>query len=404
MNHRRIARHGAAAARLPVTLLGLLAASGCLPSYVIVDGEDGSGGDETSSAETVTTSSGTSTSGATSAGGAGPASSSGGDAGGPSGSTGGEGQGAGGGDGGAGGAVACDDGCAEDDLACAVLASEPLAYWRFDDLPESERPESFFVEAVTPAWPAPVFDARVVRGVTGTALGFATAPGEPGEDLDTHMVLEHAVDPVGLLALLRSNQPFSIELWMRARTIVTVPAPTPPDDNPCDEGVTTDTYPYLFAATNELRQGVEVYVWPPSTGKLCTGPRNFDNAPMGGRIWFDRLLGQDQGLNIYDAWSHAVEGPPVDRWTHLVVRYDGSVMSSMLDGAPTSDIDVPGSAVLHDTPIDAALGAFPGGGSTLRGDIDEVAFYDVALPVERAACHHARGRAAMARRDGGDAE
>lgn len=366
--------------------------SACLPSYVIVEDDDG----DDASTSTPTTSAGTT------GGGTGPLSSS--SAGGAGQSSSGDTTGGGDGGGGRGGAApVCDDGCAEDDVRCSVLDSAPLAYWSFDDLEPSESPDTFFVDAVTPRWSAPVFDGRVVTGVAGTALGFATAPGEPGDDLDTHMVLDHTVDPVGLVPLFRSNQPFSIELWMRARTIATVPPPSQRNENPCDDGLVSDTYPYLFAATNDLRQGVELYVWPPSEGHLCVGPDDTDLAPPAGRIWFDRLLGMNGGTNAYDAWSHAAEGPPVDRWTHLVLRYDGMTMSSTLDGVLTGDADRTGSEILHDTPIDAALGAFPGGGSTLRGDIDEVAFYDVALTVEVAACHHARGRAALAGRvDGGN--
>jgi hypothetical protein len=86
----------------------------------------------------------------------------------------------------------------------------------------------------------------------------------------------------------------------------------------------------------------------------------------------------------------ATPPPPSDKFTHVVVTFDGSAMRIYVDTV-LSDGPTTATRWLMDVDGELAIGGRSGGGDPFSGAIDEVAIYDKALPEMRIQAHYVKG-------------
>jgi hypothetical protein len=91
------------------------------------------------------------------------------------------------------------------------------------------------------------------------------------------------------------------------------------------------------------------------------------------------------GLNVADP------DIPSDRFTHVAVTFDGATCRVYLNGVSALEGASPVSLV--GTTGSFRVGADPFGQENWRGDIDEIAVYEKALPPARVAAHYDEGKA-----------
>ena len=83
---------------------------------------------------------------------------------------------------------------------------------------------------------------------------------------------------------------------------------------------------------------------------------------------------------------------PSDSFTHLVITYDSATCRIYLNGVAASENQ--SSASMGDNTGTFRVGADPFGAEpNWRGDIDEIAVYEKALPPDRVAAHYDQGKA-----------
>lgn len=232
----------------------------------------------------------------------------------------------------AGAAAGADAAAADASLAYrdAVLADGPIAYYRL-----GEASGTVAREATGKAPPGTY---------VGAMLGAQGAFPRDG-DMAVTLVPPSYVD-VGDAFGFPANSPFSIEAWVRPKVV--------------------DTNHRVILAKEAISSPRNGYalVYHVASG-----------------VYFERDVGGVQKI----ADGHPL---PVGTYTHVVGTYDGSVLRLFVNG------DVVGSGV-SDTASMPSLTAATTFGATsthdtpsfLDGDLDDVAFYDKALPLARVKAH-----------------
>ena len=215
----------------------------------------------------------------------------------------------------------------------AVLADQPLAYWRLGSASQS------------------VVVDETANGNMGTFVG-GVQPGDAGPlvgDQDTAMRFDGVDDFVAIGDRLEfpGVAPFSFELWVK----------------PHNHDV---AYTGVLSKTDEQ-----------AGGNTKSGFLIFDHF---GKFGAERNAG-DTAQNV-----ETTAALPVDVWTYVVVTFDGATLSLYLDGQSQATNATPIS--IPSTTNGFVLGA-RNGGEYLRypGVIDEVAVYDHALSPERIDAH-----------------
>jgi len=213
--------------------------------------------------------------------------------------------------------------------AAAVLADDPVAYWRLGEAPGS----------ATAANSMGAPDGTYVGGVTRGAEGIFGASGDTAAELDG---ASGSVE-VGDFFDFAGQVACSIEAWVRP-TIIEVEI--------------------RRIVNKEVADGVDGWDVSVSTD---SGLR-FDRYAVGTR---------DQAI---------VAPPATGSWNHVVATYDGSEMCIYVNANP-----VCASASLSLTDTNAALFIGSRGGTErhFQGTIDEVAIYDHALSSDQIANHFA---------------
>jgi hypothetical protein len=216
----------------------------------------------------------------------------------------------------------------------AVLADHPIGYFRLGEAVGATSLADQIVPGLTATIVGPVNlgKAGALAGDPDTAVGFDGAT-------------TSAALPAGTYGF-PAHTPFSIEAWVSIAT---------------GAGA---------AQANVLRVGLSG-----STGY--------------GLAW------SASGMTIYGygvAGKNGVttSGMNKGRFYHVVATYDGTTAHVYLDGvlAVSGDVDVGVSSGGVETTIGSSNN---GGGSYFRGNLDELAIYDKALPADRVAAHHAAG-------------
>jgi hypothetical protein len=218
-----------------------------------------------------------------------------------------------------------------------VLADQPLAYWRLDELSGSVAKDSSGNHN----------DATYVGGVM---LG---APGALAGDADTAATFDGitgfvtAGNKFGFAGLAQ----FSVEAWVTAASI------------PGYAGI---------LSKNDAVGG------PPSEGFLVFV------SPTDGDFGFQRLDGDNASSAISTASASATS------FLHVVATFDQVDMVIYVNGEPqgtqTASFSIAGAMA------DFVVGAEAGGtGNYFAGTLDEVAVYDHALTVDRIKAHYAAG-------------
>jgi hypothetical protein len=220
----------------------------------------------------------------------------------------------------------------------AVLADDPVAYWRLG--------ESGGTSAADESGHGN--DATYVGGVT---LG---VPGAIAGDPDTAAGFDgsSAFVDAGDRFVFGGTQPFSLEAWV----------------SPASVGSYTGV-----AGRNDATAG------PPSEGYLLfVGPND-------GALGFQRI----DASNLTTVSTTGT--PAAGTWAHVVATFDGVDMSvyfnGELQGTQTGSFTIAGAM------SDFVVGAEAGGtGNFFSGSIDEPAVYDHALTADRVKAHYLVGR------------
>ncbi|HEY8039549.1 MAG TPA: LamG domain-containing protein [Polyangiaceae bacterium] len=220
-----------------------------------------------------------------------------------------------------------------------VMADQPVAYWRFDELHGPTAKDSS----------GHGNDATYVGGVKLGALGAIT--GDPG----TGVTLDGATGFVtagNRFAFAGAQAPFSIEAWVM----------------PASVGVYSG-----IASRNDAVGG------PPSEGYiLFVAPNDADLA-------IQRL----DGASVSTATSSVP--PSATAYTHVVATFDGLDMILYENGEPQGTQTA--AFALAGAGSDFVVGAELGGGANyFPGTLDEVAVYDHALPADRVRAHYLVGQ------------
>jgi len=218
-----------------------------------------------------------------------------------------------------------------------VLADDPLAYWRLDELTGTTAADSS----------GHGNDATYQGGFT---LG---APGAIGGDGDTAVTLDgvSAFVSAGDRFAFAGLAQFSVEAWVSAQP--------------------QSTYAGVVSRNDAIGG-------PPSEGFLLFV------APADGPFGFQRL----DGASVSTAVS--VAGPGAPAFTHVVATFDGLELGVYVNGE--SQGSQTGAFSIAGAVADFVVGAEAGGtGNFLSGTIDEVAVYDHALTADRVGAHYIAG-------------
>lgn len=219
----------------------------------------------------------------------------------------------------------------------AVLADEPMTYWRLSDADATARDEMGHLEGT--------YSDSCERSVTGALAGDSDAATHfNGTSCGVSM-------PSGLD--LSGKLPFSVELWVALDEL-------------------GGQQPYLM---NELR----------AAGNPTDGFAMLEGTNPG-RTYFERAgSGANRTTQVYAS--------TVGVFAHLVGTYDGSVLR-LYANAVQVGTDVQSTQTMQPTSsATLVLGTYPPPTTTvwLHGTLDEVAVYDHVLPLERIELHHAIG-------------
>lgn len=219
----------------------------------------------------------------------------------------------------------------ESAYARAVLADAPLAYFRFDE----------------PTGP-------IARSQVGTATGsyegaFTFGVASPVDADDTSVRFDGATTriPLGDVFRFGGNAPYTIEVWIRPRTVESTrfivdrrTTATPPQGYTMYVGATY----FLFARQSDA--GEVGYVGTPT--------------------------------------------PMLDRWTYSAVTYDGAIHTMYIDGVKTQDnLGIASEAIGEGAGHFTIGDSWPGQFFKFDGEIDELAIYDRPLTAEQIAVHEA---------------
>ena len=231
-------------------------------------------------------------------------------------------------------ADAAHDGPSTSAYRAAVLADSPAAYWRFGES----------------GGPIAVDEMDANDGIYVTGVGYGATGALTGDPNTAIKCLTSTSVSVATSTLdFAGMAPITIELWMNPTTI-------------------DSSYRYLvYKETQPPRNGY---------GVLITTTGGVDVA-------FERLAGNSPIDDI---------GIPIEAgmgFSYVVFSYDGSSVSSYLNGALTQTQTFKNSLVATSVPITIGGGQNSAG---FVGVIDEVAIYDHALTATQIAAHFKIGK------------
>lgn len=157
-----------------------------------------------------------------------------------------------------------------------------------------------------------------------------------------------------------------------------------------------DILPYLGNAPFTL----EAWASPVAgaTEPACLAAKAFAPGGLGGSLSEGYTLYLDSGSNgvEFARFENSIRSGPAaagianGRFTHVVATYDGTNAAIFVDGAVVASKTSGERIATTSTPL--TIGAGRGGiYCYFHGALDEVAFYDVALPAARIKAHHIAG-------------
>ncbi len=228
----------------------------------------------------------------------------------------------------------------------AVLVDSPLAFYRLGDSLES-------ASAINRIAGSPIGDGShisVTHGVPGIPIEKANpATNYSGR---SRTIIPHTPDlnpPPG--------QSFTIEAWLR----------------PTEEGsLTAGQAPLYNRKTEGNRQGWVFF----QRGSIA------DTTNPDGQGFNFRMYNENSGsssINLYGG-SYVI-----GQWVHLAATWDAAASRATLyvDGISVMDQVVASNPFVANASEDFSIGAYANGSNPFTGDIDEVAFYPVALSADR---------------------
>ncbi len=221
--------------------------------------------------------------------------------------------------------------------AQAVLADDPIAYWRFDE-----------TSGVTARdFSGHGHDATYIGGVHLAAAGAIAGDSDPAATFDGATGYVDA----GNNFAFPGSAPFSVEAWVRSASM--------------------QGYAGLFS--REDTSG-----GPPSEGYLGFV------SPADGVYGFQRL----DGSNLASVTSTSVASG--SHYDHVVATYDGMVMTLYVNG--TAEASGAASFTIAGAMNDFVVGAEVGGAEDFfEGQLDEVAVYEHVLAADRVTAHYLVG-------------
>lgn len=220
----------------------------------------------------------------------------------------------------------------------AVEASQPLAYYRFEDAPDS------LIVADETAGHDASWNGTRNRRIPGAIEGDASFGIH--FDGDSFVRLPDAFEFAGLV-------PFSIELWFRVPQVTQL----------------------QFLLGNETSD-------PDRRGYTIV---TFNDANVGFERWGVTMGGDNVSAG-------AVMSPNAiapNTWYHFVATWDGNQHAVYLDGVAGMPFAPPDPLPLPDNGDPAILGASGDTSTKYDGDVDELAIYDRALDADEVAAHFA---------------
>lgn len=153
---------------------------------------------------------------------------------------------------------------------------------------------------------------------------------------------------------------------------------------------------------------IELWIWPVITGGSSSFPTFLSNTQYasgtgGYEMYFDRpnlrWVWSRRGDNVTN-YCYGPSGGIQDRvWVHLVIRYDPGLnqmamwANGTLIGTATSSVNQ------SSTTSSFRLGSYAGGSDFFNGHLDEVAIYNIIVPMSTFKDHYQRG--ISSRFDGG---
>ncbi len=223
------------------------------------------------------------------------------------------------------------------DYRALVLSDAPLAYYRLGDPGLTAKDELGAHDGVYKGTPA-----HAAGAIAGETNGAAVFDGTSSY-----------VDVGDVLPFL-DDAPFTIEAWASPVSGATDPA--------CIAAKSISP----GGATGSLSDGYTLYLDSGSNAVSLARYRSNDD---------DTITGP---------------GIAVDSFTYVVATYDGATLSIWLDGIQVKS--GPSTRALATVANPLVIGAGRGGVYCFfRGALDEVAFYDKALPLARIRAHHDKG-------------
>jgi hypothetical protein len=209
----------------------------------------------------------------------------------------------------------------------AVLADQPLGYWRLADSDTTARDETGRADGT--------YDSSCQHNTAGALTG----------DTDTATTFGgQCTLSLGDGFAFAGNAPFTIELWLATDMI----------------GSTQ------FVAMKESR-GAST----PIDGYAIVVDQS--------HLYAERIVAtNNRGAGVFTL--------PATGFMHVAFVYDGSTLLLYGDGIPSNPSADPRPLNTYVSPL--AISGLPGFGERVHGSIDEVAVYDHALAAERLQLHH----------------
>ncbi len=224
----------------------------------------------------------------------------------------------------------------------AVLADGPAAYWRLDEATGSQA-----ADASGHGKSGTYSSTGVTRGVAGALTG----------DPDTAASFDGASGAVAVTGVgnFTGTSAFSAEAWVN---------------------------PSAFPAN----------VW----GRILSQENNAANAP-GWSLYVDSSTGTLSATRANAAGADWVGGStalPLNKWSHVVLTYDGSTLRLYLNGQPLQTVPSTRGLPTSSAALEVA-GSF-GAGQFFSGRVDEPAVYSKALSAGQVLAHYNAGSAQVA--------
>ncbi len=217
-----------------------------------------------------------------------------------------------------------------DAYRAAVLADEPLGYWRLNDTGTTAKDELGANDGT--------YESGCTQGVPGAVAGDPNAA--VAFDGSTCQVTLPNAFP------FLANVPYSVEAWISEAS-----APT----------------------------GFAVVVSKETRNAGSAGPIDgYALVDSGGGAYFERSVAGHAPVTMLSPVA-------IGQYVHLVGTYDGTMMTMYIDAVAVATRVDADAMPAYD--VDVVIGDDLSG-NIFKGDIDEVAIYDHVLPADRIALHY----------------